>query len=419
MITLLQISDIHFHAYPGEDEDEFAGMREKLYEDLDYVREHLSSVDTLLICGDIAFSGKKEEYNIAQEFIKSALTRLTKDGKEPSVFMVPGNHDKDRARNEETRYLLNRVLLDRSQQASNKFFNNIRDTETDTMKILYSPFEEYNNLASKYTSVDEIASSIIDGESLSGKKVYCKRLLGSLGDYTVKLIGINSALCCDKYDFSEKEPEKSHSLFLPKVACNQVSSKYEILVSIMHHPIEGFMLHADNLKSKFDHRFKIQLFGHIHKQSIFVDNTIKIYSGAFQPEEQNETEYFPVYNIITLNVQGSNLEVCVKSRKWNGATFENYEEGSVSYTISLEPVNTWTDADKEKAVVVKQEAVDMDKKYKVQKIFMDCPERKRFCIMHEYNYKSDDNKSGLANSVLFLKWIDRENKWDDLEHKLS
>ena len=69
MIKILQISDIHFHAFPGDDEDEYRNMRQKFLEDLDYVREHISPIDTILICGDIAFSGKKEEYDVKCFFI--------------------------------------------------------------------------------------------------------------------------------------------------------------------------------------------------------------------------------------------------------------------------------------------------------------------------------------------------------------
>lgn len=418
MITLLQISDIHFHSFPGEDEDEYANMRARLFDDLDYVREHFEPINTILICGDIAFSGKKNEYDIAHGFLKSMLVKLTKDGAEPKVFTVPGNHDKDRSVYEETRYLLNTALLNQKQAEANKLFNKFRSSEESTLKILYAPLKEYNNFASFYSSTDEIADSIINDIPLKGKSVFSKRPLGSLGEYAVSLIGLNSTLCCDQYDFSTKFPEKSHSLFLPKVACNQVKSKYDIFISLMHHPITDFILNGDKLQAEFDLRYNVQLFGHIHKQSTRADNNIKIYSGAFQPDENDDNEYFPVYNIITLEVNGNELTVAIKSRKWNGVQFVNYPEGSETHTISLEPINTWTDEEKEKAVAQKQEVADMDKKYKVQKMFMDCIERKRIKIMRDCGYDYDNKKSGISNSVLFLKWIDKENKWDELESKM-
>lgn len=132
MIKILQISDIHFHAFQGDDEDEYRNMRQKFLEDLDYVREHIAPIDTILICGDIAFSGKKEEYDVARGFIKEVLIKLTKDGKQPNVFTVPGNHDKDRSVYEETRYLLNKILASDKSSDANVFISKIRNSENET-----------------------------------------------------------------------------------------------------------------------------------------------------------------------------------------------------------------------------------------------------------------------------------------------
>lgn len=419
MIHLLQLSDIHFHAFPGEDEDEFANMRERFFDDLDYVRDNLDAIDTVLICGDIAFSGKRKEYEKANDFIKMTLVKLTKGGSDPDVFMVPGNHDKDRDNHEQTRYLINTKLTCADQDSANKFFNSIRAKEVSTLKILYAPFTEYNNFASIYSSADDIANSIINEQPVDGKNVYSKRLLCNLGEYAVSLIGLNSALCCDKNDYPSKEPASGHKQFLPKVACNQVRKKYEIFISLMHHPLHDYVLNGDKLQTEFDNRFNVQLFGHIHKQSSFADNTVKIYSGALQPDVIDEKDYFPVYNIISLDVEGSELKVDIKARKWNGTAFVNYPEGSASHSITLAPVNTWTADEKKNAVETKQAVVDMDKKYRIQKRFMECAERKRRSLMDEYGYGYDNEKSDITNSMLFIKTIEANGKLDELEQKIS
>ena len=129
--------------------------------------------------------------------------------------------------------------------------------------------------------------------------------------------------------------------------------------------------------------------------------------------------YFPVYNIISLDVEGSNLKVAIKSRKWDGTKFVNYTDGSVTQTISLEPIDTWSDTDKENAEVQKQEAENMDKRYKVQKLFMDCSERKRDSIMKEYSFVSDKSKNEIAKAVLFLRKVEQDGKLDELEQKIA
>ena len=418
MIKLLQISDIHFHAFPGDDEDEFRNMRQKLLEDLDYVRDHFAPIDTVLICGDIAFSGKKEEYQIARNFIKDILAKLTKGGKHPNVFTVPGNHDKDRSIYEETRYVLNTILASEKTSYANDFVSKIRKSENDTLKILYAPFAEYNNFASDFSSIDEVAASIIKGESLSSKKLTYSRAIGTLGGYTVTLHGLNSTLCCDRYDFSKTDAEKSHKLFLPKMAYNQLRTKNDIFISVVHHPVEGFMNNASNITRKFDSLYHVQLFGHIHKQSSMADGNIKIYSGALQPDEQDEIDYFPVYNIITLDVTDSHLRVDIKSRKWNGTQFEMYPDGAATHTISLAPKDTWSADEKTKSETSQQEIIDMDNKYKIQKRFLDCDLRKKKSVMKSLGFEYDREKKEISNSLLFIEFIEIENKWKELSSKL-
>ena len=49
----------------------------------------------ILICGDIAFSGRKAEYEEKPKvFISDLLTKMGYENEQ--VFMVPGNHDKNR-----------------------------------------------------------------------------------------------------------------------------------------------------------------------------------------------------------------------------------------------------------------------------------------------------------------------------------
>lgn len=60
------------------------------------IADHEHSIDLIIITGDIAFSGKLEEYRIAEIFINELLTitELTRR----YLFLIPGNHDIDRSR---------------------------------------------------------------------------------------------------------------------------------------------------------------------------------------------------------------------------------------------------------------------------------------------------------------------------------
>ena len=85
----------------------------------------------------------------------------------------------------------------------------------------------------------------------------------------------------------------------------------------------------------------------------------------------------------------------------------------------MAPVNTWTADEKKNAVETKQAVVDMDKKYRIQKRFMECAERKRRSLMDEYGYGYDNEKSDITNSMLFIKTIEANGKLDELEQKIS
>ena len=60
MIRLLQISDIHFKRLPDA-RDEYAQLKERLFEKVEEISKD-GKIDCILICGDVAFSGNKDEY---------------------------------------------------------------------------------------------------------------------------------------------------------------------------------------------------------------------------------------------------------------------------------------------------------------------------------------------------------------------
>jgi hypothetical protein len=65
MIRFLQISDIHFTDTSGND-DYYAQMKRKFLEDIAECRKRKGIIGHILICGDIAFSGKKTQYKKAK-----------------------------------------------------------------------------------------------------------------------------------------------------------------------------------------------------------------------------------------------------------------------------------------------------------------------------------------------------------------
>jgi 3',5'-cyclic AMP phosphodiesterase CpdA len=93
-ITILHLSDIHFKKRKEEENKTFRqDVQRKLIEAVKaHVKEH-ENLDFVAVTGDIAFSGKKNEYDKALEFFNSLKAVLP--GK-AEFLVVPGNHDVDR-----------------------------------------------------------------------------------------------------------------------------------------------------------------------------------------------------------------------------------------------------------------------------------------------------------------------------------
>jgi predicted MPP superfamily phosphohydrolase len=93
-ITILHLSDIHFKKRIDEENKNFRQEVQKKL--IDTVKKHTKkhgSPDFVAVTGDIAFSGKKHEYEEALEFFAVLKTVLPKGTK---ILAVPGNHDVDR-----------------------------------------------------------------------------------------------------------------------------------------------------------------------------------------------------------------------------------------------------------------------------------------------------------------------------------
>ncbi|BED90187.1 hypothetical protein PspMM1_26550 [Pseudoalteromonas sp. MM1] len=89
-ITLLHISDPQY-GDPGT--DDWSILLEQQIGD--YLKENLYDPDIMVISGDIAFSGKKEEYEIAKVELRKLLEATSLQNNLNSLVLVPGNHDVD------------------------------------------------------------------------------------------------------------------------------------------------------------------------------------------------------------------------------------------------------------------------------------------------------------------------------------
>lgn len=110
-VRWLHVSDFHFKAR-GDTDSKF--VLDALLATVDDLRKHGRAVDLIFVTGDVAFSGRPEEYARAEAYLADlcAAAGLPRS----AMHIVPGNHDVDRAAGEN----LVRTLAD--SRAASRFF---------------------------------------------------------------------------------------------------------------------------------------------------------------------------------------------------------------------------------------------------------------------------------------------------------
>lgn len=317
MLTLLQLSDIHFRKRPDE-LDEYSQMRVRMIETIeDYCKNE--SINAILICGDIAFSGKQAEYEEkAKVFISDLLAKTGCVNEQ--VFMVPGNHDKNRdAKDGSTRALMRDGLL--YGKNGDHLLLQICQDEVLTLQNFVLPFEDYIKYANLYRCVSKGLQKAFLGEELTtNDKLYWSDEIGCLGGYKIMLYGINSCLVSDWEDIDDPQnhKEKEHLQYLSKQMYNITKHREEINISMMHHPLI-FVKDGDEIENSMDKKFAVQFFGHIHKQSTIKGGALKVFSGALQPpgsDVEKDVAYNPIFNIIKMDVENDILHIDIIPYKW-------------------------------------------------------------------------------------------------------
>lgn len=316
MLTILQLSDIHFKRLP-EAREEYAQMRQRLYETIEDICK-TAKVDCILICGDVAFSGNAEEYE--QKALPFVNTLMEKTNCQPAqVYMVPGNHDKDRnASFQSTRVFLRESLLN-SDDSIECFFSLYKEDGEVFSKWL-TPFEAYINFASEFRCVSQGVDNIRFNKPKSyNDKFYWWDDL-HVGKYTLRLHGINSCYVSDKDD-------EKHLQALPKELFYANSERNVLNVAVMHHPLE-FVKDKEKVEKMIDNIYPIQFYGHIHKQSVVDGQPMKIFSGAVMPpksEGVGNDDYQPVFNLIEFEEEQEGVKVTVNPYKWHWTSKDDGE----------------------------------------------------------------------------------------------
>ena len=150
-IRYLHISDLHL---TNKKLSAFKDIERAFFNDLDKIG---TNIDLVFITGDIAFSGKNEEYQLAKEWIESKLLKALNLTWE-SIFVVPGNHDVERD-------LMNKALFIPTLNSTSidEYNENLKQIwyHKPTRRFIESKFSKFRNFLKKTNVIfpDDICTS--------------------------------------------------------------------------------------------------------------------------------------------------------------------------------------------------------------------------------------------------------------------
>lgn len=236
----------------------------------------ICDVDVVVITGDVAFSGKKDEYELFEMNVLAPLRKI-QFCKNAKIFCVPGNHDLDC----DISHPLVWDALGASRQK--KFF----EESADGAKVRNS----------KATSFNEYSEFIVRNNILSPDplKEVSKIFDHNSHEGLFHLLGTNSAFFSDKEkDFNEQEMVPLPLMSLRSIV-NDVKSgtdEFGRLIILGHHPIEWFKhQHRERFKSFLLDNNGIYIHGHMHKiQAIYGQNGLMTlgFGAAYQGNLEND-----------------------------------------------------------------------------------------------------------------------------------
>lgn len=273
-ILLCQLSDIHFKA------DKKNIIMERVKSITAVINSKVVNHDEcfIVLSGDIAFSGNKNEYNIASEFVMELLEGCNSDN--IHFLAVPGNHDCDFGKEDSIRKLivgkidepcLDMCMLEQCCSIQNDFFN-FFDGINDQVAEVYS-----NKLHTGYAY------------TINGKKI-----LFNL---------INTA-------WMSQKKEEAGKIVVPIDHFKEFDpTSYSVVVTMYHHPSGWFEpTNGRRFKEIIEKTSDIILTGHEHmweKTSTTVRDSITTdyyQGGVLQDHEKIDQSDF---NLVTIDLEDS------------------------------------------------------------------------------------------------------------------
>lgn len=298
-LVLVHITDIHLNN--NNDYNILDSRSEYIANAINkHIIDETNTILLLCITGDIAFSGKEEQYLLASIVISDIITGIKSRHKNLFIqlVIVPGNHDCD---------------FDRPDNAVREAL--LRDSNIDmaNVSIIKTCTQAEENYFRFINEWDQKIAPIL---SASSESIFCVNGLNCNG-ISLKFHCINTAWCSNK---SEKPQEIK--ILIPE---QEDKSENDIVITLMHHD-EAWLSweSAEEWRKYYKHYSDIVLVGHDHTVDVILKDNYGAATNYFIKGNQlydSKTPNQSGFNVLKVDTE-TNIERFF-SYEWNGKLYEN------------------------------------------------------------------------------------------------
>ena len=295
-ILILHLSDIHI-----SESNNLILSRAKYISSC--INEHLSNTSALflVVSGDIAFSGKNTEYELAQKFLDEIISLIRKEKDiSISVIMVPGNHDCDFSIPNSVRdAVLDTIIRDGEEAIDGERISKCIQVQKD-----FESFRKKNEPSNPYND-DPLWV-----------------------EYVVEVDGKSILFDCLNVSWCSKIYEEQGKLVFPVNRYQNLSvPEHDLRIIILHHPLNWY---KESTYKSFRELVRksgdLIVSGHEHIQGAgeindaLVGNSIYIEGAALQSCGGDDVSGF---NVIDINLADRNYQCHLF--QWNGTEYKATE----------------------------------------------------------------------------------------------
>jgi len=245
--TILHISDIHLESQIQTNKDKVLST---FLRDLPKFMKGEWHPDLIICTGDVAFSGKISEYEVAKCFFDELLkiTGLTKK----ELFIVPGNHDVD-------------------PDVAVSFPNNLRERlAREGSDFLFESPDLLKKFLKKFHGYQKFIQSYFNETRQFNEDRYYFAEVVKIKGFHVGIAGLNSAWPIDKKSVLLGQPLGKIPL---KNALSELDKKgAEIKICMFHHRFDPWVLESeqDVIRELLERNVNLVLNGHQDKHDLYI-----------------------------------------------------------------------------------------------------------------------------------------------------